>query len=493
MSSQADLLPAMIPGFIYERQPLGLRAGRRLLRRGRFLMAVLALLTAGLFTGSNSSVAVADEIAPFGYPLAAGTFANAMTTGPDGNLWFTGTNNFTGELTVGKMTPTGEATEYSSGVGGSVSGSQGSLVSGPDGNLWFVEGAADAIGRSNTEGEITSFPLPERASRPTAITVGVDNNLWFTEGAASLVGRITVAGAITEFELPHGSHPSDIVAGPDGNLWFTQRGTDRIGRITVSGDIAEFPIPGRRSKPSAITVGPDGNVWFAEAGVPAIGRITPQGQISQFFVPTATGTDSIVAGTDGHLWFSSRNEVGAIDTAGTVSWPSCLVRFCQYPPAALAVGPDGGLWISAGAGHCPSICGGGSEISYLYRPGAIGAYELLPPGVAIGPRTAPIRRQVSSILVACGLPEGCAGRLRLGIVWYPGGNKRFKVLARGHYELKPSTMRRVRIRVSRWAVRYLHKIRSNFLYVRAFAGPRKRVEAQRGAIKLRLANSARRR
>ncbi len=455
-------------------------------------MAVLSLLTAGLIAGATSSVAVADEAVPFGYPLAAGMFATAMTTGPDGNLWFTGTNNFESELTVGKMTPTGEVTEYSPGVRGSFNGSQGSIVSGPDGNLWFVEWAADAIGRSNIEGEIASFPLPQPASRPTAITVGADRNLWFTEGAASLVGRITVTGDITEFRLPPGSHPSDIVADPDGNLWFTQRGTNRIGRITVSGDIAEFPIPGRRSKPSAITIGADGNPWFAEAGLPAVGRITPQGNISQFPVPTAAGTESISAGPDGRLWFSSGDEVGAIDVTGVISWPSCLVRLCEYPPAALAVGPDRDLWIGAGAGHC-SLCGGGSAISYLYRPGAIGRYELPSSRVAIGPRTTPVRRRASSILMACGLPDGCAGHLRLGVAWYRGGKRRFIVLARGRYDLKPNTVRRVRIRVSRSTVRYLRKIASDFLYVRAIAGRRGRVEAQRGSIKLRLAGDARHR
>ncbi|MEU7038521.1 hypothetical protein ABZ958_33310 [Streptomyces sp. NPDC046237] len=55
------------------------------------------------------------------------------------------------------------------------------IATGDDGALWFTETAADRIGRISTSGEITEFPLPDRAGRPHAIAPGADGALWFTE------------------------------------------------------------------------------------------------------------------------------------------------------------------------------------------------------------------------------------------------------------------------------------------------------------------------
>ena len=73
------------------------------------------------------------------------------------------------------------------------------ITSGPDGNLWFTEGAADTtdtIGRLTPAGSFTAFPLPtdgSDGSRPRSITAGPDGNLWFTEELAGEIGRITTS------------------------------------------------------------------------------------------------------------------------------------------------------------------------------------------------------------------------------------------------------------------------------------------------------------
>jgi virginiamycin B lyase len=441
---------------------------------GKVKKAVLVCVLTATVAACAPAVSAADEGTAFGYPLAPGTFASAITVGPDNNIWFTGGPG------IGKVTPDGKVTEYPA------PGAGASIVSGPDGNLWFVEPSANAIGRSTTTGEIASFPLPAPKSDPTAIAVGPDGNLWFTEGAAGRVGRITASGEIGEFALPPGRHPGDIAAGPDGNLWFTDRGANWIGRISTSGQVSQFPVPGPLSKISSIAAGPDGNLWFAEEAAPKVGRITPGGQVTQFVVPTEGGTESIVSGPGGQLWFGAGFEVGAISPLGAISWPACLAPYCEVPPVAMAVGSDGNLWVAAGVGHCPSYCGGGTEQSYLFRPGGIGRYALPPLTLAIGPRASPVRHRTARVTIACGLAEGCRGILRLGTVEYRGGARRLRVLARGAYDLAAGEARSVRVHVSRWAVEYLHDIASGSLRVRALAGPKGHIQAIRGPIALRL-------
>jgi streptogramin lyase len=131
------------------------------------------------------------------------------------------------------------------------------ITSGPDGNIWFTEANGNNIGRITNAGKITEFPVPTANSSPRQITTGSDGNLWFTELIGG-IGRITPAGEITEF--PIGTSVVGITAGPDGNLWFTESIAGRIGRITPAGEITgEFPIPTPESIPIGITAGPDGN------------------------------------------------------------------------------------------------------------------------------------------------------------------------------------------------------------------------------------------
>ena len=144
------------------------------------------------------------------------------------------------------------------------------ITTGPDGNLWFTETFINKIGRITPSGTVTEFPLPASPSAPVAITAGPDGNLWFTEGFGNKIGRITPGGTITEFPIPtFVSVPMAITAGPDGNLWFTALSWNKIGRITPSGTITEFPLPASHSAFDAklgagITTGPDGNLWFTE-------------------------------------------------------------------------------------------------------------------------------------------------------------------------------------------------------------------------------------
>ena len=292
------------------------------------------------------------------------------------------------------------------------------ITTGPDGNLWFTETGAARIGRMTPAGALTEFPLPPVAvppgstdyvPGPTDITAGPDGALWFT-GIPGEIGRITTAGAVTEFAVPlvpppagspagTASTPATLVgitAGPDGALWFGGV-PGEVGRITTAGVVNEFAVPavpppaGSPAEtantvvtPSSITVGPDGALWFI--GAPgAVGRITTTGVVSEFAVPlvppasgspagtasTLASLTSITAGPDGALWFmSDSGTVGRITTAGIVSELTVPVSpssgGTSLPqPNVIVSGPDGNLWCFASDGF-----GAGAEICRITPAGA---------------------------------------------------------------------------------------------------------------------------
>ncbi len=264
-----------------------------------------------------------------------------ITSGPDGNLWFTEESS----NKIAKITTAGGVTEFPLPTAGS---QPFGITSGPDGNLWFTEESANQIGRISTSGSVTEFAVPTASSEPFGITGGPDGNLWFTEESGNQIGRITTAGNVTEFVVPTpNSEPFAITAGPDGNLWFTEESGGKIGRITPSGTITEFIVPTSSSEPFAITAGPDGNLWFTEEGGNKIGRITPSGAITEFIVPTQSSSpEGITENPDGLLWFTeeSANQIGSITTTGTVT--EFPVTTAGSQPFWITSGPDNNLWFT---------------------------------------------------------------------------------------------------------------------------------------------------
>jgi virginiamycin B lyase len=320
------------------------------------------------------------EIREFSLPPAP-QFAAApysITAGNDGAMWYLAGGR------VGRITPSGQVTEFPVATG---SAAEGEIVSGSDGNLWFTkreDSGLDAIVRVTLSGEATHFPLPNRESGPHAIVPGPDGNLWFTEIFGNRIGRITPSGQITEFSVP--SRPLDIVAGHDGNLWFTTEGG--IGRISTVGQVSP-PLPTEAGS-GPLVAGPDLRLWFADAGSGALGRVTPDGRRSTLQLETSGGR-----ATD------------------------------------LATGVLGTVWYIA-EGQPPCEGGGGTCMAMTYsKPGLIGRIEPGGPVVKIKRRGFSIHPRWARVRLACYGGEAlgrCRGELslesRAGVLF---GHKRFEV------------------------------------------------------------------
>src|SRR2546428_2644808 len=310
------------------------------------------------------------------FPLATADRAPlAITSGPDGNIWFT-ESPFAGDspAQIGRITPAGGITQFPILNGNSI---PGGITSGPDGNLWFTEGSnntgnsSPAIGRITPEGKITEFPIPNANSNPVMIKSGSDGNLWFTD--TRQIGRITPEGKITEFSLPHAnSNLLGITSGPDGNLWFSASYSNgpnsygQIGRLTPEGKITAFPLPTVNSSPLMITSGPDGDLWFTGSrwsgpnSYGEIGRVTPEGKISEFSIPNSHnvsqggggapygiqfGPVAITSGPDGNLWFTEASgKLGRVTPDGSIL--KFAIPTANASSYGITRGSNGDLWFT---------------------------------------------------------------------------------------------------------------------------------------------------
>jgi len=228
----------------------------------------------------------------------------AVTRGPDGNVWFTEFKR----AKIGKITPSGQITEYQTPFAPLQSVD---IKTGADGNLWF---ATDhhGIGRATTTGKITFFPIKNNDTQPTALTLGPNKTMWFIEWAGNNVGFITTTGKVTEFPAGLGgfSNSFGIAYGKDGRIWFADPQHHRIGAIRTNGTGLTFYRLGPTGTPNSIIAGPDGNLYFGEFGSATagrIGRITTAGKITLFNLPVAQGEFPVLGLTvqGGNIWFAN--------------------------------------------------------------------------------------------------------------------------------------------------------------------------------------------
>ncbi len=143
---------------------------------------------------SKFSAGLSSQVSLLG-PLAAG---------PDGNLWFTARGS--DHLAVGRVTPSGGIAEFTDCLhtGPPYTGPN-SITAGPDGNVWFTSlttrslpniGTPPAIGRITPSGEITEFRAGMiYASSPNEIITGPDGALWFADRELRSIGRIVPPSA----------------------------------------------------------------------------------------------------------------------------------------------------------------------------------------------------------------------------------------------------------------------------------------------------------
>lgn len=332
------------------------------------VLCMVTAITATIFAlalGSAQAGAAIGDITVFTTGYTGGTYFGGITTGPDGNLWFTKQTGPSPQHQIGRMTPTGTYTFFGDEMtvqpGANIEG----ITAGSDGNLWFTELDTGDVGRITPAGTITEFLLTDSSTSMSGIENGPDGKLWIAENFRDAIGMLPTTGSpLLEFTTGiTAGRPQNIATGPDGNLWFNEFSGPKIGKITTGGSITEYSSGTRIAHD--VAAGPDGNVWFTEysngpADYGRIGRIGTDGSgLTELNsgLSANPGLGGITLGADGNLWFTEQNanKIGRITPAGAIT---------EYPgplsPTAITDGPDGNVWFMTSAGVGRIITGASS-------------------------------------------------------------------------------------------------------------------------------------
>ncbi|MBV9646414.1 MAG: hypothetical protein JO043_03025, partial [Candidatus Eremiobacteraeota bacterium] len=167
---------------------------------------------------------------------------NGITIGPDGALWIAEQGALSGsQQTPGRilrMALDGRLLSSFPLSPRSWQTAPVNITSGADGNLWFTEGEQTGhpwnIERITLHGAITKFWLGRNDIGFSGLALGSDGNMWITEGEKKLA-RVTPNGDVTEFFIPkpgsNEAQPRGIVSGPLGDLWFVETTAGSIGQF----------------------------------------------------------------------------------------------------------------------------------------------------------------------------------------------------------------------------------------------------------------------
>jgi virginiamycin B lyase len=272
---------------------------------------------------------------------AASGADGAMTSGPDGAVWYAA------QGFIGRLTPDGAVQKFPAPT---TSGSD--VETGPDGGIWFT--GPGLVGRMDTSGAITlQRPV---SGTPGPISPAGDGAMWFAT-TSGFLSRVVPGGDLLRLATPgKGSTgpasqaagaPGTMVKGADGALWFVHSNPAGVGRIDSDGHVTEYGLPGTfGSELAGITAAPDGGLWFTAPKARMVGRVSPKsGHVTSF--RTSWNPYFITAGPSHSVWFAMTDS-GRWTITRMV--PSGYMAFFQVPGTVrgLSAGPDDGIYISKG-------------------------------------------------------------------------------------------------------------------------------------------------
>ena len=247
------------------------------------------------FCGTNDKAKSTDFVTEFKIPTAC-TQPLAITTEPNGTVWFAQTN--TGN--IAKFDPlTEKFTEYTNSrwvdAESQLKQKLRSMMWGmdysPDGAIWYTDEATDSIWRFSIADETyntINFPISEDiSSLPQKLVIDGSNVIVndFTGGKLTIFGYSQDSLSYASIPSALDGFTSDFTIDSENNIWYTNWNSDGTGilikfnykewesqqSISSQADslllqdfIQFFQFPSGMAAPNGVSVGPNQNIWIVD-------------------------------------------------------------------------------------------------------------------------------------------------------------------------------------------------------------------------------------
>jgi hypothetical protein len=260
------------------------------------------------------------------------------------------------------------------------------ITTGPDHALWFTEVPTAQLGRIDTLGNISEYPLPATDISGGSIALGSDGNLWYDmqgiDGAGDSAIRsfspITHA-VIDNVIIPAPTVPETLVTNPvDGSLIVGTlvrqgNGISNILQVVPGTSGTYFvkysPSSANSGDWSYLALGSDGNIYVQFVPAPATGNSPGLAHINEttynvsLFAESRGSTDCqgpIIYGPDANVYVwngtprSINFGVAELSSVGVLLAQQFDGNNFHDVASGAAVGSDGKIWFAIWNGLAPS-------------------------------------------------------------------------------------------------------------------------------------------
>jgi streptogramin lyase len=155
---------------------------------------------------------------------------------------------------------------------------------------------------------------------------------------------VTVSDGITSIVVPTTNTPSQAGVGLPGQT------------------IAEYALPETSPAPYAVVAGPDGHLWYSDTNNGGVGAVTTSGTATAYVLPGDI-EGALTVGSDGNIWGADPNTV-TIDKIQTSNGALFAQYHTSYGPVGVTGGPDGNIWFTEGNGSS-------GKVGYVTPGGAV--------------------------------------------------------------------------------------------------------------------------
>jgi hypothetical protein len=266
----------------------------------------------GVFTTAGNLTAF---VPPSGDGPGAG---GQLTLGPDGNVWYTGTNH------IGSLSPGGTFVEYKA------PGGQGQLNVGPDGHLWFADGQFSQIGNLDPKsGKVVTYSIAVSQCSPQSLVASGMSLILrcVTSSNASVLDVVDLLGNQTQYQGLPGQFEYETLLVPPTGLPLVSAGNTLAAFDAVHATSTEAMLPVTASMGPAM-FGGDGRIWALDPSHGMVDAISLSGTFGgtasltyQDFRNSVVRPTDFERGADGAIWFTDHHafSLDRINPNGTVT------------------------------------------------------------------------------------------------------------------------------------------------------------------------------
>ena len=222
----------------------------------------------------------------------------------------------------------------------------------------FTGHRGNTVFKIGLDGSVEVFSQPEKMSQGTGNAFGPDGTLYQSSYGSGDLFAIAPDGTATVVTGDL-SGPAGIAVSPDGEVFVDDCNGNRVYRILENGAPDNFVRHTRFQCPNGLTMDGDGNLYVANFNHGLLHMITPDGDVSVLHeFPSPLGH---VEYFDGQLFITARRDhlvyrydlatdvadiIAGTGEAGSADGPGTEATIAR--PNALAIGPDGTVYINHG-------------------------------------------------------------------------------------------------------------------------------------------------